>query len=57
MNGVFLVVGSVALVYLADLNNPDLFTNSFFFAVLSLSVTIFFGRAYDTRRAEARLAT
>jgi hypothetical protein len=48
MNGIFLVIGSVILVYFFDLNNPDLFTNSFFFSVLSLCLTIFVGRAYDS---------
>ena len=52
INGVFLVVGSVLLVYSFDLNSPDLFTNSFFFAVLSLSLTIFVGRAYDLLKNE-----
>lgn len=47
LNGVFLVIGSLVLVYLFGVNNPDLFTNSFFFAVLSLPLTIFTGVAYD----------
>lgn len=50
INGVFLVIGSVILVYFFDLNNPDLFTNSFFFAVVSLLLMIFTGRAYDIQR-------
>ena len=50
VNGVFLFIGSVILVYFFDLNNPDLFTNSFFFAVVSLLLVIFTGRAYDIRR-------
>ena len=29
------------LVYFFDLNNPDLFTNSFFFSILSVLSTIF----------------
>jgi hypothetical protein len=52
LNGMFLVIGSVILVYFFDLNKPDLFTNSFFFAVLSLSLTIFVGRAYDLLKNE-----
>ncbi|MBN1217651.1 MAG: hypothetical protein JXM69_01885 [Anaerolineae bacterium] len=47
INGVFLVIGSVILVYFFDLNNPDLFLNSFYFSILSLLLTIFTGRAYD----------
>lgn len=50
INGVFLVIGSVILVCFFDLNNPDLFTNSFFFAVVSLLLTIFTGIAYDIQR-------
>ena len=46
-NGVFLVIGSVILVYCFGLNNPDLFTNSFFFSILALVLTILTGRAYD----------
>lgn len=57
INGVFLVVGSVILVYLAGMNNPDLFVGSFFFAVVSLLLTIVTGFAFDTQnggRREAR---
>ena len=56
-NGVFLVVGSLVLVYVFDLNMPDLFVMSFFFAVLSLSLTIIVGRGYDLQaRASEALA-
>ena len=47
LNGVFLVIGSVILVVLFGLNNPDLFTNSFFFAVPSLLLSMLTGVAYD----------
>ncbi len=47
INGAFLVIGSVVLVYLFGLNNPELFVNSFLFAVLLLLATIFTGIAYD----------
>jgi hypothetical protein len=47
LNGVFLVVGSLVLVYAFDVNQPDLFVNSFFFAVVSLLLTVGMGRAYD----------
>lgn len=50
VNGVFLVIGSVVLVYFFDLNNPDLFTSSFFFSILSLALTITIGRAYDAKK-------
>jgi hypothetical protein len=46
-NGIFLVLGSLILVYLFDLNSPDLFVKSFFFAVVSLLLTVPLGRAYD----------
>ena len=52
VNGVFLVIGSVILVYLWDLNNPDLFVNSFFFSIVSLLLTVFAGRAYDIQKRE-----
>ena len=47
INGVFLVVGSVILVYFFGLNNPDLFVESFLFGVLILLVTVVTGIAYD----------
>ncbi len=56
INGVFLVIGSVILVCLFDLNNPDLFTSSFFFSVLSLSLTISIGRVFDAHQGTQRVA-
>jgi hypothetical protein len=53
LNGVLLAIGSVVLVVFFDLNNPDLFTNSFFLSVLSLAVTIVISRAHDSRRTPA----
>ncbi len=50
INGVFLVIGSLILVYFFDFNNPQLFTNSFFFAAISLLLMIFSGRAYDMQK-------
>ena len=38
-----------------DLNNPDLFTNSFFFSVVSLSLTMAIGRAYDAQKSTQRI--
>jgi len=52
MNGVFLVIGSVILVYFFEVNNPDLFTNSFFFSVPSLLLCIFTGVAYDIQNRQ-----
>ena len=48
-NGIFLVVGSVVLVYGFGVNNADLFTNSFYLSVVSLAATIILGRLYDLR--------
>jgi hypothetical protein len=53
INGVFLVIGSVILVYVFELNNPDLFTNSFFFAVLSLPLAMLTGVAHDIQNRDA----
>ena len=50
INGIFLVVGSIILVYFFDLNNPDLFVNSFFFAIVSLLLSITTGAAYDVEK-------
>jgi hypothetical protein len=53
VNAVFLVVGSVILVYAIDLNRPNLFLGSFYFAVLCLLLIVVAGRAYDTEQGEA----
>jgi hypothetical protein len=50
VNAVFLVVGSVVLVYAIDLNTPDLFLGSFYFAVLSLVLIVLSGAAYDAEK-------
>ena len=55
INGVFLVIGSVILVFFFGMNNPELFVNSFLFAVLSLLLTVFTGVAYDDRNSERGL--
>ncbi len=47
INGVFLVVGSVLLVYLSGFDNPELFVSSFLFALVLLLLTILTGIAYD----------
>ena len=52
INGVFLVVGSVILVYFFGLNNPDLFSSSFYLVVLSLPLTILTGTAYDIQNGD-----
>ena len=55
INGVFLIIGSVILVYLFGLNKPLLFLSSFYFSILSLLLTIFTGRAYDIQSNEQRI--
>lgn len=50
--GVFLVIGSVILVYFFNFNNPELFTNSFFLSVILLLLMILTGRAYDIQKQE-----
>jgi hypothetical protein len=55
-NGVFLVIGSVILVYAIDLNAPDLFLFSFYFAALSLPVAIVTGIAYDIHTGNSGVA-
>ena len=54
-NGIFLVIGSVIAVYFFGLNNPDLFTNSFYLSIVLLLVTIFSGQAYEAHRREQGL--
>jgi hypothetical protein len=50
LNGVFLVLGSVLLVSVFGLNAPELFVDSFFFATVSLLVTMGLGVAYDLQQ-------
>jgi hypothetical protein len=50
INGVFLTIGSVVLVYLIGLNAPNLFVISFLFGVVSLISTIVIGFAYDIEK-------
>ena len=52
VSGVLLVLGSVILVYFFDVNNPDFFTNNFYFTVLALIITILTGVAYDIQVKE-----
>ncbi|HEX6386096.1 MAG TPA: hypothetical protein VF177_15605 [Anaerolineae bacterium] len=56
INDVFLVVGSLILVYFFGVNNPDLFVNSFLFAVLSLPLTIVTGVAHYIENSQLRVA-
>lgn len=47
LNGLFLAIGSVALVYLIGLDNPDLFVYSFFFSLLSVPACTVTGAGFD----------
>lgn len=53
INGVFLVIGSLILVFFFAFNYPDLFVYSFFFAVITLILTIITGIAYDIRASRS----
>ena len=46
-SGVLLVIGSVILVYFFDVNNPNFFTNIFYFTLLALIITTLTGVAHD----------
>ncbi len=45
INGLFLVVGSIILVYIFGLNNPNLFVYSFLFTIVCLLLCIITGAA------------
>jgi hypothetical protein len=53
---VFLVIGSLVLVYGFDFNNPDLFVGVFFLSAILLIPTIITGVAYDIQRGEGGVA-
>ena len=55
INGLFLFVGAIFLVYTFGWGNEDLYLNSFLFAVVSVSLTIITGIAYDLQSG-ARVA-
>lgn len=50
--GTFLVIGSLILVYIFNVDNADLFLNAFYLTVLSLIFTVLAAPAYDSRRDE-----
>jgi hypothetical protein len=55
-NAVFLVVGSVVLVYTVGVDAPALFLGSFYLLILSLLALIVAGAAHDAERARVLLA-
>lgn len=50
INGFFLVIGSVILIYLFEFHNPDLFLYSFFFSLLLIILSIITGVSYDIQK-------
>lgn len=52
INGVFLMIGAIILIYFFDVGSEEVFLNSFYFAVVSLLLTIVTGRAYDLQASE-----
>lgn len=52
INGVFLTIGSVILVVVFGMNNPDLYVGSFLLSVVLLLVSVVTGAAYDAERVE-----
>lgn len=52
LNGLFLFVGAMLLVYAVSLNNPDLFLNSFFFAAVSVALATIVAVAHDIQAHE-----
>ena len=54
LNGVFLFVGSIFLVYVFGVNDPDLFLNSFYLAALSVPLATLLAVAHDRSSGESR---
>jgi hypothetical protein len=52
LNGVFLFLGSLILVYIFDVNNQDLFLGSFFLAVFLFLLLVVTGIARDIQNGE-----
>lgn len=53
LNGVFLVIGSVILVYFFGLDTPGLFVGSFLFSIIAILLSIVVGIAYDIQNNKA----
>lgn len=52
ISGLFLVIGSLILVYVFDLDNAELFLNTFYVTVFSLLLTVLAAPLYDHRADE-----
>jgi archaellum biogenesis protein FlaJ (TadC family) len=52
LSGVFLVAGSLILVFFFGLNNAALFLNSFYITLVSLILTVVLAPFYDQREVE-----
>ena len=57
LNGLFLFIGSIILIYTVEINDANLFLNSFYFAVLSLIVATLTAVAHDAEDSEQMIAT
>ncbi len=55
MADAFLVIGSVLLVFIFNVNNPDLFAASFLLAVGAVPLAILTGIAYDLEQSNIRV--
>jgi hypothetical protein len=52
MNGAFLVIGHIILVFFFKTSNDQIFVNSLFLAVLAFPLTMFAGIAYEIQNRE-----
>lgn len=52
VNGVFLFIVSIFLVYYTSMNNPDLFLGSFYLVVIGVLLSALTGVAYDMKRQD-----
>ncbi len=57
IDGVFLVIGSVILVFIFNMNQPDLFVACFLLAVGTVPLAILTGIAYDVENSDPLPAT
>jgi hypothetical protein len=51
VSGIFLVIGSLILVFFFGLDNDQLFLNTFYLTILSLFFTVLMTPAYDSHHA------
>jgi hypothetical protein len=56
ISGIFLVIGSLILVFIFGLDNDQLFLNTFYLSVLSLFLTVVMIPAYDSSHSGPAIA-